>query len=64
MKLSDLKVGDKITGMELWGCVPKHTTRTIKIDENGELFVNCRWGKHFFDGQEDEDGNLIGCRLV
>ncbi len=59
MKLIDLAVGDRIRGFEGFGCIPDTATRRVARDEHG-LFVKCCEGRHYLDGQEDEDGNLVG----
>lgn len=55
MKLADLKPGDRLTGFTFWGCVPEHAVRIVCRDETG-LFVKCKTGQYYLDGQQDEPG--------
>lgn len=63
MKLSDLKVGDKIKGFKDFDCIPDKAVRTVRM-RNGELGVVCKEGWHLLDGQEDENGELVGLSLA
>jgi hypothetical protein len=71
MKLSDLKPGDRVR-CDFWvgdgetPCVPRDAVRVVRQDAAG-LFVRCcgpadcrEWQTHHLDGQEDDDGELIG----
>lgn len=62
MKLTDLEPGDKIAGFENFGCIPDRAIRTVQRDDTG-LFVHCRSGHHYLDGQTDESGEIIGLFL-
>lgn len=62
MRLTDIKPGDRIRGFEGFGCIPDNATRTVQADVDGDLFVQCREGRHYLMGQEDESGELIGLR--
>jgi hypothetical protein len=58
MKLSDIKAGD-IVNVDGLTCMSdgKHV---VEGDEHG-LFIRCSSGKHYLDGQEDEEtGDLVG----
>lgn len=57
MKLDDLKAGDKLTGFHHWGCVPVWATRTVQTCDKG-LYVECKQGRHYLDGQIGPDGEL------
>jgi hypothetical protein len=59
MKLSQLNAGDTVTTDSGFSCM-KHGAHTVKSDD-GRLYVECSHGKHFLDGQEDEEGaDLVG----
>lgn len=58
MKLSDLKPGDRLTGFRFWECVPERAVRVVQQDEVG-LFVECKEGHHYLDGQQDEAGGEL-----
>lgn len=59
MKLADIQCGDRIKGFEGFGCIPGQAVRIVRRCDSG-LYVKCREGIHLLDGQEDEDGTLIG----
>jgi hypothetical protein len=62
-KFIDLRPGDRLTDFFAWGCVPQHAVRVIRACDDG-LFVKCREGRHFLDGQTEDDGNLVGCEIA
>jgi hypothetical protein len=66
MKLSDIKAGD-IVNVEGLTCMPAGR-HTVQSDDKG-LFIPCSSGKHYLDGQEDEEtGEMVGvegaCRVT
>lgn len=61
IRLTDLKRGDLICGFADFGCIPDRAVREVQIDSTGP-FVACRSGKHYLDGQEGDDGVLVGLR--
>lgn len=58
MKLNDLKAGDTIIADGGFTCM-KAGEKIVEADDAG-LYVKCRSGHHYLDGQEAEDGELIG----
>lgn len=61
MKLADLKPGDKVRLTFGGGCTPVGAVREVQLDtEKNALWTKCTSGRHYLDGQEDEDGELIG----
>lgn len=63
MKLTDLKEGDlvEVTGFR---CMDEHSMKEVKVYE-GHLYVDCYDGKHYLEGQIDDDtGELIGITKV
>lgn len=59
MKLDEVKEGDTIIADGGFTCM-KAGPRKVLSDEHG-LFVECAEGKHYLDGQEDEEGaDLVG----
>ena len=59
MKLSDLTVGDTVVtdcGFTCMSAGPK----IVQQDDRGSFYVACDEGEHHLDGQEDENGELIG----
>jgi hypothetical protein len=63
IRLSEIKPGDRVRGFEAWGCVPDNATRTVMQDESG-LYVECKSGHHYLDGQTSEDGTLLGMMKI
>lgn len=53
MKLTDLKPGDRIRTTRNWECLPEGTVRVVRKDDFG-LYVKCREGEHYLDGQQGE----------
>lgn len=62
-KVADLKPGDRLTDFFAWGCVPLKAVRVVRRDKLG-LFVNCKEGCHYLDGQTGENGELVGCEKL
>lgn len=63
MKLDDLKPGDRIRPLSTWICLSPNEVRIVRKDEAG-LFVRCREGHHYLDGQEGETGELENIERV
>ncbi len=59
MKMSDIQAGQSVDLDDGFTCILRGAV-LIQVDEKGELFFYCGDGKHYIDGQEDEDGNLVG----
>ena len=59
LQLKDLEVGDTIIADAGFTCMPAGP-KTVCDNDKGELFVHCGEGRHFLDGQENENGDLIG----
>lgn len=38
-------------------CMRKNSKHTVKKNEHSELFVSCRDGNHYLDGQLSDDGS-------
>ena len=60
LKYSDLKAGDQLMGFEGWECIPASAVRTVFEDEDGDLYLRCKQGKHYLDGQIQGGGYLLG----
>lgn len=41
-------------------CMDEGAEKVVKRDMDGELFVECRDGKHFLAGQENDDDTYSG----
>lgn len=60
MLLNELKAGDIIAIDDGFTCLSEGN-HTVEKDESGELFIKCKDGKHFLEGQEDDEtGELVG----
>ena len=65
MKLSDVNVGATLVADGGFTCLSHKQECLVQGDENG-LYIMCGINgedKHYLDGQEDEDGNLVGLTL-
>lgn len=58
LKLCDIKEGDVIKLDAGFTCVDAGKAK-VKKDDDG-LYFACRNIKHYLDGQEDDEGNLVG----
>lgn len=59
MKLADIKIGDCVCLDGGFTCM-KSGLQRVKGDERG-LYIPCDDGRHYLDGQEDEEGaELVG----
>lgn len=72
-KLADIKPGDVLIadgGFEPHDdsdtpCLAEGERLLVEADLQGEIYVRCRAGRHYLDGQHDEEtGELIGLRRV
>jgi hypothetical protein len=58
IKLNDLKPGDTIVADGGFTCLRAGEHKVW--EKHGQLVVVCDDGDHFLDGQEDDDGYLVG----
>lgn len=58
-KLSKVKPFDLLELDDGFDCM-NGTVSVLADEETGELYVPCERGKHLLEGQENEDGYLIG----
>jgi len=61
--LKDLKAGHRVQADAGFTCIVPDAILDVKATDGGALFVVCADGKHFLEGQEEEDGSLVGFRL-
>ena len=59
--INQVKAGTRVTVSGLT-CIPDGTVRIVE-EEDDELFIHCKEGKHFLDGQEEGD-IYVGIHLV
>ena len=60
MKISDVKVGETIIADDGFTCMDAGA-KVVKATKHG-LCIDCRDGEHYLDGQQGDDGELIGLR--
>lgn len=58
--LADVKAGDVLIADGGFTCLNDGDHCTVMKDDKDELFVCCAAGKHYLDGQLDDDGRLVG----
>lgn len=63
MKFSEVREGDVLIADGGFTCIQTGSPLAVKADEDG-LYFSCASGKHYLDGQEDENGDLIGLKPV
>lgn len=59
LRLTDVKPGDILITDRGFTCMDKGQHLTVRLSRHG-LWIPCRVGRHYLDGQEDEDGFLVG----
>ncbi|HEX3809578.1 MAG TPA: hypothetical protein VHW02_07725 [Rhizomicrobium sp.] len=72
-KFADVRPGDVLVADDGFTCIRDGARCTIHFDkqiaensacDHAGFFVDCADGQHFLDGQEAEDGTLIGFVLL
>lgn len=62
-KLNDLKPGDRVQVDDGFTCIPLWSEKEVRADQSGDLWIKCRRGQHYLDGQLDYNGDtdaLVG----
>lgn len=64
VKFSELGVADALIADNGFDCIKHWACVSVLKDERGELYVPCKCGQHFLEGQLDHDDNdtLVGLR--
>ncbi len=58
-------VGTKLIGDAGFTCLSVNVVVDTLADETGELYVQCKDGRHYLEGQLDDAGeNYIGFKLA
>lgn len=60
--ISAVTTGTILRNDGFFACIPKRATRTVQYAPDG-LFLRCKEGRHYLDGQIDGD-DYIGFILV
>ncbi len=58
--LDKIKEGDVLIADGGFTCLQEGEELEVKVNKDGEKFVDCNEGQHFLDGQENEDGKIVG----
>lgn len=62
--LADVAAGTRLVPDDGFDCLAEGETITVQADRAGRLYLPCRCGQHFLDGQSDDGVTLIGLRLA
>jgi hypothetical protein len=61
VKLRDVRPGDKLIADHGFTCIRTGALVDVAADDKGALYVPCKRGRHYLDGQVDgPEGNLLG----
>lgn len=60
LMLKELKSGDVLIADGGFTCLKEGQEVTVQADDDGELFFPCVNGRHWFNGQIDDEGAVIG----
>ena len=55
LTVEQVKKGLHIECDDGFDCIKKNSVKIIESDENGELYVPCKAGRHYLDGQLEQD---------
>ena len=60
MKLIDLRASDRVFVDGGFTCMDAGEKSVYACNEDGDLYVHCSHGHHSLQGQENENGDLVG----
>lgn len=60
VKLSEIKSGHTLIADDDFSCLENGSENRVHADEKNLLYVKCKNGCHYLDGQADASGNLVG----
>lgn len=63
-RLSGLKVGDKVLVDDGFTCMKPWSRHRVQKGPSGDLFIPCRHGQHYLDGQLKGKDSLVGVYKV
>lgn len=63
-KLSQIKPGIIVQVDNGFTCIGHWQKRIVEQDEDGRLWIKCKSGHHYLDGQADDGEHLIGIYKV
>lgn len=59
VRLSELAAGQDVLVDADFTCIKPWSRLTVSADETGALFIRCREGRHYLDGQIGDDGDTL-----
>jgi hypothetical protein len=59
VKLDQLQVGDTVRVDDECTCIEPWALRTVQSNDDGQLFIECKEGRHSLEAHEDT-GNPVG----
>jgi len=63
--ISEVKLGSRLRCDNGFTCITGNTTRIVKADKHGYLYISCKGGAHYLDAQISADGKqYVGLYLV
>ena len=62
-KLCDVKSGHTLIADSGFDCIASGSENRVYADEKNLLYVKCKEGHHYLEGQADAAGNLVGLEL-
>lgn len=63
-KASEVKAGDTLVADSGFDCIESGAHLVVEADDKGGLFVACKEGRHYLEGQLDFDGEGGGIGLL
>lgn len=62
--IKDVTAGTKLVCDGGFTCIAAGSTLEVQASDTGNLYVPCRHGRHYLDGQTDDDGVIVGLSLA
>ena len=64
-ELSEVRAGTKLRADGGFTCIPEGQELVVQSDhDRSPLYVRCSEGRHFLDGQLNNDGEYVGLSLA
>ncbi len=60
VKITKVRAGVRLRCDGGFTCINEHDVVTVREDPEGQLYVECRNGVHYLDGQASPDGTYVG----
>ena len=59
LKRDEIEAGMSVECDGGFTCIPAFARRVVQSD-NGDLWISCRHGRHYLEGQLNESGEYVG----